>query len=190
MGEEVDARGLPCPQPVILAKKALKKAPEVTVIVDNDTARQNVRMAAEKQGASVTVREKEDGIFLFLKQTETEKNGGKKGTATTIVIPDRSMGRGSSELGDVLIRGFFHALSEQDELPGKIIFFNSGVQLVIDGSEVIEDLHCLEEAGVEIIACGTCLDFFKCKDKIRVGKISNMYTIVETMMESEKIIQL
>lgn len=190
MGEVVDARGLACPQPVILTKQALKKAREVTVIVDNDTARRNVSMAAEKQGASVAVQEKTDGIFLLLNKTAEDTEKKEPIGKTTVVIPDRSMGRGSPELGDVLIRGFFHALAEQDELPGNIIFFNSGVHLVVEGSEVIDDLRKLEAAGVEIIACGTCLDFFNCKNKVEIGEVSNMYTIVESMMESEKIIQL
>lgn len=202
MSNTVDARGLACPQPVILAKKSLKQFKDVTVIVDNETAQRNVTLAAGKQGADVDVETKDDGIYLYLKKTGLEVPAAAAGNektpalsagmaaATAVVIPADTMGRGSEELGGILIRGFFHALCEQETLPEAVIFFNSGVKLVCKGSEVLDDLRKLHDSGVRILACGTCLEYFNCKDDIAVGDISNMYSIVETMTECGKIIEL
>jgi len=81
-------------------------------------------------------------------------------------------------------------LGEVQPLPEKIIFFNSGVKLVVEGSPVLEDLWALNERGVEILACGTCLGYYDLKEQIAVGEISNMYTIAETMLRAGKTISL
>ena len=100
------------------------------------------------------------------------------------------MGRGEPELGQILVRGFFHTLGEIEPLPGTIIFFNSGVKLVAEGSPVLEDLAAMHDQGVEILACGTCLDYFGLKDRIAVGEVSNMYTIAETMLGAGRVTSL
>jgi selenium metabolism protein YedF len=100
------------------------------------------------------------------------------------------MGRGSDELGGILIRGFFHALVETDSKPGTIIFYNSGVELTAAGSPVIDDLLELEKYGVTLLACGTCLEYFGLKDSLGVGTVTNMYTITETLLEAQKIVNL
>jgi selenium metabolism protein YedF len=199
----VDARGLPCPQPVILTRKALQESDELTTIVDNETARQNVTRMAEKAGAVVQADERDDGIYLYIAQEETPRNqvfsasegskaaeATKPGFSTVLVIPSEFMGRGDDELGHVLIRGFFHTLGEVEPVPDTIIFFNSGVKLVTEGSPVLEDLRDLRERGIEILACGTCLGHYDLKDKIAVGEVSNMYTIAETMLGAGKVVNL
>ena len=100
------------------------------------------------------------------------------------------MGRGDAELGDILIRGFFHTLGEVEPLPDTIIFFNSGVKLVVEGSSALDDLKSLAEKGIEILVCGTCLGHYELKDKIAVGEVSNMYTIAEMMLGAGKVISL
>ncbi len=197
MTRTVDARGLPCPQPVIQTRNALQESAAVTTIVDNVTAQQNVTRMAEKSGCTVQAEEREDGIYLHI-----SKGGSPQGEAVTqppsplaggplvLVIPDDSMGRGDHELGQILIRGFFHTLGEVEPLPDTIIFFNSGVKLVVDGSPVLEDLQDLRGRGVEILACGTCLGHYDLKDKVAVGEVSNMYTIAETMLGAGKVISL
>jgi selenium metabolism protein YedF len=100
------------------------------------------------------------------------------------------MGRGDAELGHILIRGFFHTLGEVEPLPDTIIFFNSGVKLVVEDSPVLEDLQNLCGRGIEILACGTCLGHYDLKDKIAVGEVSNMYTIAETMLGAGKVINV
>lgn len=93
-------------------------------------------------------------------------------------------------LGEILVRGFFHTLGEVEPLPDTIIFFNSGVKLVVEGSSVLEDLRDLHERGVEILVCGTCLGYYGLKDKVVVGEVSNMYAIAETMLRAGKVVSL
>ena len=91
------------------------------------------------------------------------------------------MGKGSEELGKILMKSFVYTLTEATPYPSTLVFFNSGVYLTCEGSEVLEDLRKLEAEGVEIISCGTCLDYYEIKDKLKVGEISNMYTIYEKL---------
>jgi selenium metabolism protein YedF len=101
------------------------------------------------------------------------------------------MGRGEhAELGHILIRGFFHTLGEVEPLPDTIIFFNSEVKLVVEGSPVLEDLQGLCTRGVKVLACGTCLGYYGLKEKVAVGEVSNMYTIAETMLRAGRVVSL
>ncbi|HEY74561.1 MAG TPA: sulfurtransferase-like selenium metabolism protein YedF [Thermoflexia bacterium] len=198
MAVTVDARGLPCPQPVILTRNALRESVEVITIVDNDTARHNVLRMAQKEGCTVEVEEKEDGIYLHITRGEMPREEPAPQAAVTsaagslvLVVPSEFMGRGEhEELGRILVRGFFHTLGEVEPLPDTIIFFNSGVKLVVEGSPVVEDLKGLAERGVEILACGTCLGYYELKDKVAVGEVSNMYTIAETLLRAGKVVSL
>jgi selenium metabolism protein YedF len=197
MAETVDARGLACPQPVILTRNALQQSDAVTTIVDGETAQHNVTRMAEKGGATVQVDEREDGVYLHI-----HKGGAPQETAApqpahapvggplVLTISSEFMGRGDEELGHILIRGFFHTLGEVEPLPDTIVLFNSGVKLVAEGSPVLEDLDALCGQGVEILACGTCLGHFELKDKVAVGEVSNMYTIAETLLNAGKVIGL
>ena len=189
----IDARGLACPQPVVLTKKALEKADDLTVIVDNATAKQNVSRLAESHGLGITVEEKGDGIYLRLTRPADESLGGKVPLLfepTILLVASNTLGRGDDELGSVLMRTFIHTLGESDIKPHKIIFMNSGVKLVTQGSEVMDDLRALEKETVEILACGTCLGHFGLKDAVEVGRISNMYEITMALMKSTKVISI
>ncbi|MBN1140030.1 MAG: sulfurtransferase-like selenium metabolism protein YedF [Anaerolineae bacterium] len=200
MSKIVDARGLPCPQPVILTRNAMRDNDAVITIVDNETAQQNVTRMAEKAGATVQVEQKEDGIYLHIhghtggEQTPQEEEvvceADPAGGPLVLVIPSEFMGRGDDELGQLLIRGFFHTLGEVMPLPDTIIFFNSGVRLVVQGSPVLEDVKALSEQGVEILACGTCLGHYGLKEQVAIGEVSNMYTIAETMLRAGKVVSL
>ncbi|HEM49551.1 MAG TPA: sulfurtransferase-like selenium metabolism protein YedF, partial [Caldithrix sp.] len=97
-----------------------------------------------------------------------------------LVISNEIMGHGDVELGAILIRSFVHTLSEAKLLPGTIIFYNTGAKLVVKGSTVLEDLKLIQNKGVKILACGTCLGHFNLKEQIAIGKISNMYDISDT----------
>lgn len=194
MAEIVDARGLSCPQPVILTKRALAQSDEIITIVDNEVASVNVSRVAQKTGCDVRAEEREDGIYLYI--TKSREQPAVVGTASAhtgtsvLVVSSDVMGRGSDELGNILVRGFFHTLGEVEPLPDTIIFFNRGVKLVIESSPVLEDLGALQERGVRILACGTCLDYFDLKDEVGVGQISNMYTIAETLLGAGKVVPL
>jgi selenium metabolism protein YedF len=205
-GKTIDARGQACPQPVILTKKALKE-PDfdvITVIVDNDTALKNVTLLAAKRGAMYTSESREDGHYITLSRTPSPgATGGPEpagehfpghdrieSPSSVLVVNSAVMGRGDDELGGLLLRGFFHALGEADTKPGTIIFYNSGVRLTAEGSPVLDDLAELEKYGVTLLACGTCLEYFGLKDNRTVGSVTNMYTITETLLEAERVINL
>ena len=196
----LDARGLACPQPVVLAKQAIESHEQVKVIVDNDTALENVKRLGTKLGCDVTVEKKKDGTY----EINLTRKAGSVGTkdnfvpscSTTpansgpfvIVISSDKMGRGNDELGYVLIRAFLHTVAGQAEKPDVMIFYNTGVKLTVQGSEVLEDLKQLESAGVQLLVCGTCLNYFEIKDKLAAGTVSNMYDIVETMSSAGRLI--
>ena len=195
MTKVVDCRGLACPQPVIRTKQALEETERVTVIVDNPAARENVARFGESQGAKVAIEEKKDGIYITVERSREGKEPEKTTAAQTpgrvvIVIPSNQMGRGDEELGHILIRSFFHTITELSNRPDTLIFFNTGVKLTVENSEVLDDLKTLERYGIGIIACGTCLDYFGLKDKIAVGQISNMYTITETMLAATRLVTI
>jgi selenium metabolism protein YedF len=169
----------------------------VTTIVDNEIARENVRRMAEKSGATVQVDERDDGIYVHITQDEAAQSEPSPEAAASpvnaplvLVIPGEFMGHGDDELGHILIRGFFHTLGEIEPSPDTIVFFNSGVKLVVEGSPVLEDLQAQVERGVEILACGTCLGHYQLNEQIAVGEISNMYTIAETMLGAGKVVRL
>ena len=198
MPKTVDARGLACPQPVILTRAALQEADAVLAIVDNETARQNVTRMAEKAGYVVQAETRDDGIYLHIgRPSEAAAPAPAAAPASApaagplvLVIPSETMGRGDDELGGILIRGFFHAVGQVAPQPDTIIFFNSGVKLVVEGSPVLEDLRALADQGVELLACGTCLGHYGLKEKVAVGIVSNMYTIAETLLRAGKVVHL
>ena len=99
------------------------------------------------------------------------------------------MGSGNDELGKVLIKGFIFAVTQLDTLPKTMLFYNGGATLTAEGSDCLEDLKHLAEQGVEILTCGTCLNYYGLTEKLAVGSVTNMYTIVEKMAGASKIVQ-
>ena len=192
MSKFVDARGRPCPQPVVMTKKALEEAAAVTTIVDNETSAKNVSGMAEKAGCTIEREDREDGIYLHIRRAKqiAEAPSAPASGPTVIFISANGMGRGPEELNDILIRAFLHALGDVSPLPDVIIFVNTGVELAVAGSPALEDLRALSERGVEILVCGRCLGYFELQDRIAVGQISNMYTIAETLLQASKVIAL
>ncbi len=197
MPKTVDARGQACPQPVLLTRTALQESDAVLTIVDNDTARQNVTRMAEKAGCVVQVEQRADGIYLNISKGSAAAQpafaapiSAPASGPLVLVIPSDTMGRGDDELGQILIRGFFHALGQTTPQPDTIVFFNSGVKLVVEGSPVLEDLQALCGQGIELLACGTCLGHYGLKDKVKVGDVSNMYTIADTLLRAGKVVSL
>ncbi len=189
----IDARGMACPMPVINTKKILEAIEEgaVTTLVDNEAARDNVTALANSMGCGVEI-EQEGNEY----QVHITKKGIKTDTVdlatdnTVLLISAAVMGRGSSELGDILMKSFMFTLVESDKVPQTILFVNGGVQLTCANSPVLEHLISLRDRGVEIWSCGTCLDYFKLKDKLAVGQVTNMYTIYEKMAAAGKVISL
>jgi len=190
--KEIDARGLVCPQPVILTKKALEGMTEgeVVTIVDNITAKENVSRLAENLSCKYEISDENGCYHIKIKKAAGAQSTEIKEDSTVIVITSDKLGQGAEELGKVLIKSYTYALTEATPLPKAVMFLNSGVKLTAEGSEVAENIKKLENSGVEIISCGTCLDFYQLKDKLQVGIVGNMYSIIEKMNSAGKVINI
>ena len=198
----VDARGLDCPQPVIMTRNAITEpgAEAVTVQVDDAVQAENVATMARNQGWDVKISGDDVGyLTLTLNRSSTAAKtgstdaaaGGTCGLPTKVVIQLASdkFGSGDDDLGAILMRSFIKTVREVVPRPSSLVLVNSGVKLSTAGSEVIEDLKLLADAGIDIINCGTCLDFFGLKDKLLVGRISNMYDIATELLSADRVIK-
>lgn len=191
MATVIDAQGLPCPQPVIKTKKALQEINDgtITVLVDRPEARDNVQRFAESQGCQVKVTEK-DGVFhLDITKGQLAQAEAKKSSDVVFITTDR-LGTGDERLGEILMKAFLNTLWDNEPKPAKLIFINSGVRLTTEGSDVLDTLKLLEKEGVQIFSCGTCLEYYKLKDDLRVGQVTNMYEIVHSLMDAGKVIKI
>ena len=210
----IDVLGKPCPIPVIETKKALAESGEgdVMVKVDNIMAVQNLEKMAGGSGYdfsyiehskdSYEVRISKNGMTQSKsdKSITPEANSGEaaspalRGTSQSngisVVIGSNTMGDGVEELGKILIKGFIYSLTELPLLPKYIIFLNSGAFLTSEGSNTIDDLKTLEGKGVEILTCGTCINYYKLNDKPAVGYIANMYEIAEKITAADNVINI
>lgn len=101
-----------------------------------------------------------------------------------------SLGNGSEELGQTLMPVFMNNLAKVDQLPDKIIMVNSGVKLVCNGSKALEPLKLLQDKGVAIVACGTCLDYYDLKEQVAVGAVTNALDVVTTLTATEKVVTI
>ena len=193
---EIDARGLNCPMPVINTKKELDKIESGLVIttVDNAIAKENIlKLANSLNCEAKVIKEEKDLISIEIKKGENviiEKNENIALEDKCIFIPSDRMGEGNEELGKVLIKGFIYTLTESKPYPKHIILVNGGVKLSTENEATVENLKILEEAGVEILSCGTCLDYYGLKEKLQVCSITNIYTIVEIMKNSLQSISI
>ena len=186
--KEIDAKDLDCPQPVVLTKKALEDNKEVITIVDNEAAANNVKKLANKFGAEAEIKKIKNNFEVNIKKTEKSiKNDESKSEGKVYFFKSDKLGKGEAELGNVLIKGFLHTLLEVNPLPEKLIFINSGVRIVTENEDAIDSLQKLEDRGVTILSCGTCLDYYGLEDKLNVGEISNMYEIVESLNSCDVI---
>lgn len=193
MANYVDARGLACPQPVIATKKALDSIDDgtVTVIVDNAIAKENVLKLAASSHCEVRVEEK-NGLFTLQIVKGSGSNQAEplvavEASATVYLITKNTLGHGNDELGGVLIKSLLFTLVEKQPYPKTVMFINSGVLLTTQGSPVLEHLQKLEQAGVQLLSCGTCLEYYQLKDKLAVGGVTNMYTILDEMSANKAI---
>lgn len=192
---KVNAIGDVCPIPVVKTKKAIESIVGndiVETLVDNEIAVANVTKLAQSQGYKVEsekVSEKEFKIVINVDknavcdiQCSCKKN-------IVVSIGSSCMGIGSDELGKTLLKGFIYALTQQDELPTTILFYNGGACMSCEESPALEDLKALESQGVEILTCGTCLNYYGLSEKLQVGQVTNMYVIVEKLSKADLVIK-
>jgi selenium metabolism protein YedF len=194
--KEIDCRGMACPQPVVRTKQALERSGEneLTIIVDNLSSSENVERFAQSQGCSVQIEKKGQDLYIHIhkvrgKDEEKAARKEKKGKEVVVYINSDLLGVGDEALGSFLMKAFLKTLLDLEKKPDHLILINSGVRLVSEGSQVLDTLRALSEEGVEIVSCGTCLDFYKLREKMSVGKISNMYDIIQSMLEADCLIR-
>lgn len=189
MSKTVDARGLTCPQPVILTKRAMDEnsGEEIVTLVDNQTALENVCKLAASQGYIFTTEtEGAESRIHMSKEEAGECCLAAPEKDLAILVKSEHFGQGDDELGALLMKSFFYTLTEMGPELKHLVFMNGGVHLTTEGSPVLEHLQFLEQKGVQILSCGTCLDFFGKKDALLVGQVTNMFTATEIMTNAEK----
>ena len=195
---EVNAKGLACPQPVVMTKNALSEMQkgEVVVAVDNEVARENVKRMAESEGCSVTVEDQGGDVFtlhitkvgpeVISQEPVTEK---KPAQEPLVYLFDSDFIGTNRDLGKVLVNGFLNAIPSLPKRKSSIILISNGVKLATSGSYVLDTLKQFEEMGFTILICGTCLDFFKIREKVAVGTVSNALEIMETLTTANKVVK-
>ena len=203
---KVNAIGDACPIPVVKTKNAIKELNgpgTVEVLVDNEIAVQNLTKMAVQKGYEIQSQKLEEQkyqVIMTVGEGAGDKEKQEDTAEETVCIPDSRnhkivvissgrMGEGNDELGEVLMKGFIYALTQQDELPETILFYNGGAPFTCEGSPALEDLKQLEAQGVEILTCGTCLNYYGLSEKLKIGDVTNMYVIAEKMMQADSIIK-
>ncbi len=197
----IDAKGQLCPMPLIMTKKALSEIAgneTLEILIDNDTSVKNVSRFLHEHEMTVKTEKQGDVYRLLVTKTGTipEAVKAEEYCETTpsisgsyiIAFQQNTLGKGPEELGELLIKGFINTLPELDKKPASLVFMNTGIFLALKDSPVLESLRKLEQAGVNILVCGTCLDYFGKKDKIGVGIVSNMYDILGLMATAPKVL--
>ena len=198
----VNAMGDACPLPVIKTMQALKElggAGTVEVLVDNEIAVQNLKRLADNKGCAIEteqVSEKEYRVSITAGGA-VEQTGDEAALCTipaaqkkiVVVISADHMGEGNEELGKILLKGFLFALTQQETLPSAILFYNGGARVTCEDSASVDDLRTLAGLGVEILTCGTCLNYYGLSDKLQVGEVTNMYVIAEKQLRADLVIR-
>lgn len=198
----VNAMGEPCPIPVVKATQALREMTEtgtVEVLVDNEIAVQNLTKLGASKGCAVQAEKKGEGEYvvrLLVNTLPSQEVSDQEPScipdargSLVVAVSSSAMGQGSDELGETLMKGFLFAVGQLPQLPKTILFYNGGAKLTVEGSASLEDLKNLEAQGVEILTCGTCLNYYGLADQLAVGGVTNMYSIVEKLAAASQVIR-
>ena len=199
----INAMGDTCPIPVVKTKNAIRDlngSGQVEVLVDNEIAVQNLTKMANQKGYGVTsemLEAQKYRVNITVGQIEAENFAAEELTTcttdsrtnTVVAISSGEMGQGDPVLGKMLMKGFVFALTQQDILPSTILFYNSGAFLTCEETPILDDLRSLEAQGVEILTCGTCLNHYGLAEQLKVGTTTNMYVIVEKMLQAGSVVK-
>ena len=198
MSYTLDATGKACPMPVILARKALEeRGSDVTVLVDNAIAVENLKRLAGSRGLTAAVTERGGTYAVSFSGTAAEVPVSSAapaapvcaGCGTAVFIGKETIGSGDDTLGRNLMKMFLYTLSQGEDLPACVLFMNGGVKLPAgEEAEVLESIRTLIQRGVDVLVCGTCLNFYGLTERLKAGSVSNMYDIVERMQQAAKVI--
>ena len=197
--KEIDARGLACPAPVLQTKAALQEGQlqGVTVVVDNAAAQQNVQRFLESQGFETRL-EQDGGDYRVISgsaavpvpQPETVAASGVDTQKIMVMCATDRIGFGDDALGLKLMVNFLRTLKEMGPELWRLVFVNNGVKLTIEGAAVLDDLRELEDKGLTILVCGTCLEHFDLLERKQIGITTNMLDIVTAMQLADKVISI
>lgn len=192
----VDCRGLACPQPVVLVKKLFNEGCKeaLQIVVDNFPAKENVLTLLAAHKVAVEGIKEEDSLFTITTVGLTGTEGNKttdsnSGTGVTYIIDKDSIGTGDVELGKKLLIAFLNTLPDHDKDPATLFFMNSGINFALEGAPTLESLLTLEKEGVEVVVCGTCTNHFGVTDKVAVGRLGNMYDLID-LYNREKVVSI
>lgn len=190
----IDCRGLSCPEPVIRTKRELELAPEgLTVLLDDGAPRENVGRFARNRGYEVAESADGSAWTLVLKPAGTPSAPAVAAVAASgervLLITSDQLGTGPEDLGRLLMRSFIHTLLETSGQPDRIVLLNAGVLLAVEGAETVEALRKLGDCGVEVFACGLCLDYFGKKEQLAAGAVTNMFSTAETLLAAAVVIR-
>lgn len=200
---QVNALGDACPIPVVKTIKALAAlsgAGTIETLVDNEIAVENLKRLASEKGCGVSVEkaaEKEwhvtfdvpEGLSVDAGEADDAQCLVPAKKNLVIQVSSDAMGAGSDELGRNLMKALIYAVTQQDELPATMLFYNGGARLTCEGSPALDDLKALAEQGVEILTCGTCLNHYGIADKLAVGEVTNMYVICQKLEQASNIVR-
>jgi selenium metabolism protein YedF len=204
--KDFDLRHLACPGPVLKLRDLLDEGEgEIRFHVADELCRSNVTRFAGSRGAEVSVEDPGDGTF-FITVTAAEDSAGARpgeealieagtpaverpGRPLVVQVSSDTMGGGDDDLGVLLLRSFLKTQLQLEEKPDAVIFYNNGVKLCSEGSMLLDDLREIEAAGIEIIACGTCLNFFELSDRLAVGRVTDMLEIATRLAGAGRIVR-
>jgi selenium metabolism protein YedF len=198
---EIDCCKQTCPLPVVNTKKAIEKSEsdKLVVIVDSIVSRDNVRRFVHSQGHKVEIEDKGGGLYhmhvaldseAVKKAATSAATGVPVASGVVVFITTDKLGEGDERLGMILMKAFLNTLHDSEPKPEKVIFINNGVKLNTEDSEVLDSLEALTEDGVQIVTCGTCLSYYGILDQLKFGIAGNMYDIVNSLLEADKIIKI
>jgi len=200
MSIEIDCRGLACPAPVLTTKEAIEKEDlnELSILVDNKAAEQNVSRFLSSQAFEVFTRQEGDDFLVTGKKSGeictnevvSEELPAAESKRIMVMVATDRMGHGDDELGAKLMLSFLKTLKEMGDELWRLVFVNNGVKLTVDGSDVLPVIRDLEREGVHILVCGTCLTHFDLLEKKQVGETTNMLDIVTAMQLADKVINI
>ncbi len=190
---KIDARGIACPQPVLMMKDALDKIEEgvITIVVDNKGSSSNIKNFCESNGHTVTVNEK-DGYFYIdaAKGYDCAIAEEKAESNIVVFISGECIGSEEPELGKMLMKGFIGNIKNLDQRPKTVIFVNNSVRMLTTNVETVELVKELADMGIEILACGACLEYFQLVDYLKVGTVSDSYTVSNKLFNADKVVRL
>ena len=201
--KEFDVRDLACPGPVLKLRGLLDEGErELSFWVADELCRNNVTRFAASRSVATVVEPKDDGTFVVRFHAGGDAVGERPGEdalaasdlpfaagPTVVQVTSRTMGSGDDELGELLLRSFLKTQAQLETKPDAILFYNSGVKLCCSGSLLLDDLRELEAGGIEIIACGTCLNFFELADRLEVGRVTDMLEIAGRLAGAGRIVR-